>query len=41
MGKRGDILFDSLMNKQEEKLNFDLVADPDCLVAFIDTKAFY
>ena len=41
MGKRGEVLFDSLMSKPDEKIKFDLVADPDCLVAFIDSKVLY
>lgn len=41
VGKRGEILFeDSLISNQEKKIKNDLIADPDCVLATINTESF-
>jgi len=40
--KRYDIAFeDELTNESEDKLNFDLIADPDCLIVKADKNKFF
>ena len=42
IGKRGDILFENeiVKNKTEDKLKYDLIADPDCLIIEADKDVF-
>lgn len=42
VGKRGDILFENelLKNNYDEKLKFDYIADPDCLLVEADKELF-
>ncbi len=42
VGKRGDILFEKelINNNSVEKLKYELIADPDCLIVEVDTDEF-